>query len=254
MRSSPHRCPACVTPTDGTQARERDRNPLPGFMQRPNTHRTRTGRSGEIDQRTAVAGEAARLRMALLVHGINLIPEPGEARNGVRVPAGEIRARAGTRPVLHRYVPAAVQQGAAGAERRSARVWARPAWSGRSSTGIARIGCCACIGRGSISPPDRHLAHLRYVGPDLKDPAPAGPWSSPWPADDARPLVVVSLSTTFMLQEALRERCIDAVGSMPVRTLVTVGPALDPGSLAGAENVAVVRSAPHDTVSPTRAR
>jgi hypothetical protein len=57
--------------------------------------------------------------------------------------------------------------------------------------------------------------------------------------DDRRPLVAISMSTTFMKQQSR---------SMSVRALVTVGPALDPAAFRGAESVAVLRSAPHDEV------
>ena len=53
-----------------------------------------------------------------------------------------------------------------------------------------------------------------------------------------------------MGQERVLRRCVDAVSSMPVRALVTVGPTLDPAAFHGADNVVVVRSAPHDQVFP----
>jgi UDP:flavonoid glycosyltransferase YjiC (YdhE family) len=99
-------------------------------------------------------------------------------------------------------------------------------------------------------PADRHPAALRYVGPVLEPPAWAEPWSPPWPPDDRRPLVVVSMSTTYMRQERVLRRCIEAVSSMPVRALITVGPTLEPAAFQGAGNVAVVASAPHDQVFP----
>lgn len=51
-----------------------------------------------------------------------------------------------------------------------------------------------------------------------------------------------------MKQERAFRRCIDAISSMSVRGLVTLGPALDPAEFRGAENVVVARSAPHDQV------
>jgi len=99
-------------------------------------------------------------------------------------------------------------------------------------------------------PADRHPAHLRYVGPVLEPPAWAEPWNPPWPPDDQRPLVVVSMSTTYMRQERVLGRCVEAVAALPVRALVTVGPTLDPAALQGPGNVVVVASAPHDQVFP----
>jgi UDP:flavonoid glycosyltransferase YjiC (YdhE family) len=52
----------------------------------------------------------------------------------------------------------------------------------------------------------------------------------------------------ILRQERVLRRCVDAVASMPVRALVTVGPALDPGAFHRTGDVAVVGSAPHDQV------
>lgn len=53
-----------------------------------------------------------------------------------------------------------------------------------------------------------------------------------------------------MRQERALRRCIQAVSSMPVRALVTVGPTLDPAAFHGSQNVVVVGSAPHELVFP----
>ncbi|HEX8654271.1 MAG TPA: nucleotide disphospho-sugar-binding domain-containing protein [Allosphingosinicella sp.] len=89
---------------------------------------------------------------------------------------------------------------------------------------------------------------VRYVGPQLDDPAWAAPWRSPWPAGDRRPLVLVGFSTSFQNHVALLQRVIDAAADMPVRLLVTLGAAIDPGELRPAANSVLVRSAPHNEV------
>ncbi|HEV2150244.1 MAG TPA: nucleotide disphospho-sugar-binding domain-containing protein [Longimicrobiaceae bacterium] len=91
-------------------------------------------------------------------------------------------------------------------------------------------------------------ANVRYVGPQVEDPAWTGPWESPWPSDHPDPLVVVSLSTTPQGQAGLLQRVVDALAGMPVRALVTTGPAVDPESIRAAANVVVRRSAPHARV------
>lgn len=65
-----------------------------------------------------------------------------------------------------------------------------------------------------------------------------------------RPLVVVSLSTTFMEQRALATRILTALGTMPVRVLFTLGPALrlDHAALAG--NIVTADFVPHAAVMP----
>ncbi len=86
--------------------------------------------------------------------------------------------------------------------------------------------------------------NARYVGPVLDEPAWAQPWTHEW-VDGSAPLVLVGLSSTYQDQAALLRRIIDALATLPVRALVTTGPSIDPGGLTGAENVHVVRSAPH---------
>ncbi|GAA4704810.1 glycosyltransferase, MGT family [Promicromonospora umidemergens] len=90
-------------------------------------------------------------------------------------------------------------------------------------------------------------SNARYVGPVLDDPAWAVDtvWSAP-PGD--APLVLVALSSTFQDQAACLQRITDALGSLPVRGLVTTGPALSPADLRAPSNVTVVASAPHRDV------
>jgi MGT family glycosyltransferase len=87
-----------------------------------------------------------------------------------------------------------------------------------------------------------------YTGPVLDDPDWAEPWRSPWPAADTRPLVLVGFSTTFQNQVAVLRRVVAALGALPVRAVVTIGPGLDTTSVPAAPNVQVCASAPHAEV------
>lgn len=89
---------------------------------------------------------------------------------------------------------------------------------------------------------------VRYVGPQLDDPAWAEPWRSPWPAGDERPLVLAGFSTSFQDHVGLLQRVIDAASDLPVRLLVTLGGAIDPDELRPTANSVLVRSAPHNAV------
>ena len=89
--------------------------------------------------------------------------------------------------------------------------------------------------------------NLRYVGPRHHDPAWSGDWTPP--AGDS-PLVLVGLSSSYMRQEAVLGRVAAALGTLPVRGLVTTGPDVDPGRVPAAPNVTVVRAAPHAEVMP----
>lgn len=98
-----------------------------------------------------------------------------------------------------------------------------------------------------ITPPP---PNVRYVGPVLDDPDWAGEWRSPWPGSDPRPLVVASLSTTFQDQRGLLQRIITALGTLEVRGLVTLGPAMAGERFDLPANVVAVASAPHARVLP----
>jgi len=93
-------------------------------------------------------------------------------------------------------------------------------------------------------------ANLRYVGPVLDDPEWVEPWTSPFAKGDDRPLALVALGSTFQNQKGALERLIAALGSLPVRGLVTLGGVFDPSELPAPANVKVVRSAPHSVVLP----
>ena len=87
-----------------------------------------------------------------------------------------------------------------------------------------------------------------YAGPYVGDPVGVQAWKSPWPANDPRPLVVVTSSSLYEAQEDLLKRTIAALGALPVRAVVTLGPALDRADFPGADNVLVVASASHEAL------
>jgi UDP:flavonoid glycosyltransferase YjiC (YdhE family) len=65
------------------------------------------------------------------------------------------------------------------------------------------------------------------------------------------PLVLVSLSTSEQGQADLLQRCVDAVAQLPVRAIVTTGPAVDPASVRAGANTQVVRYVPHAEILPS---
>jgi MGT family glycosyltransferase len=94
--------------------------------------------------------------------------------------------------------------------------------------------------------PARVPESVRYVGAVLDDPTwSEGTWTAP-PGDD--PLVLVALSSTFQDQADTLQRIVDGLGRLPVRGLVTTGPALDPAAVTAPANVTVVAAAPHSEV------
>jgi MGT family glycosyltransferase len=93
-------------------------------------------------------------------------------------------------------------------------------------------------------------ANLHYVGPVLDDPAWLGEPDALWPESDQRPLVVVSLSTTFQNQKALLMNIIEAVSTLDIRCLVTLGPAMSEEDFDLPDNVIAKMGVPHSQVFP----
>lgn len=87
--------------------------------------------------------------------------------------------------------------------------------------------------------------HVLYTGPEIEDPAWVEPCCSPWKNDDSRPLILVAFSTTFQNHLPILRRIITALSGLPVRAVVTVGPALSTREFPAIENVFVCSSAPH---------
>lgn len=91
---------------------------------------------------------------------------------------------------------------------------------------------------------------FRYIGPQIGVPAWSAGWTSPWPQDDSRPLVLISFSTLFQDQGPAIRTCMAAVEQVGARAVVTLGPTLDPADFASTEAVRVVASASHDALMP----
>ena len=95
--------------------------------------------------------------------------------------------------------------------------------------------------------PARLPDNVRYVGPVLDDPV----WGQPCtPPAGSEPLVVVGLSSTYMRQADVLRRIVAALESLPVRGVVTTGPAVDPSAVPQVPGVRVMRSAPHAALFP----
>jgi UDP:flavonoid glycosyltransferase YjiC (YdhE family) len=98
-----------------------------------------------------------------------------------------------------------------------------------------------------ITPPP---PNVRYVGAVLDEPDWTGTWKNPWPEADPRPFVVASLSATFQDQRGVLQRIIAALGTLEVRGLVTLGPAMAGERFDLPPNVVAVPSAPHARLFP----
>ncbi len=96
-------------------------------------------------------------------------------------------------------------------------------------------------------PGDEPPANVLYVGPIFEE-QPQGDWDSPWPADHSDPLVMVSLGTTYMHHETAIERVVEALDSLPVRTILTLGSGLQEGEVRVPKRTVVRRYVPHGAV------
>jgi MGT family glycosyltransferase len=95
--------------------------------------------------------------------------------------------------------------------------------------------------------PHRLPVNLRHVGTPLDD-ARVPEWRPADADDDSRPLVLVSLSTLNQGQAPLLRRILAAMTEIEARVLVTLGPALEPGSFQPPPNVRLKRFIPHSAV------
>ena len=85
---------------------------------------------------------------------------------------------------------------------------------------------------------------LNYVGPVLPDVVGRA-------VQPANPTILVSLSTTYIAgQTQVLQKILDAVADLPLRVLVTTGPAVDPDELRAPANAELHRYLPHTDVMP----
>lgn len=195
-----------------------------------------------------VAAEASGLPWAVLVPNIVTQPAPGRPPFGLglmpaRGPAERLRDALLGAAVELTLRPGLPALNAARARHGLAPLGAAQAQAERATQTIA------LTSRAFEFP--QAVAHgTVYAGAMLDDP----PWAAaappvPWPPGE-RPLVLVSLSTTEMAQAPLLQRICDALGALPVRGLVTTGPAVAPQALRLAPNTVAVERAPHAALLP----
>lgn len=97
-----------------------------------------------------------------------------------------------------------------------------------------------------LDPAGRTASDTRVWTGTVESGVPAGPDRSPVP------LILVSLSTMwFAGQEDVYRRILAALGSLPVKAIVTTGTAVDPAALQAPPNVDLRSSAPHSDLMPT---
>ncbi len=194
-----------------------------------------------------IAAQAARLPVALLVSNIWVMPTPGSPPIGpgfapARTFLGRTRDTAMTAVVNRLF-----RKGLPSVNQARARYGLAPLssfYAQALSADRILVLSNALFDYASSSVP----ANVSYVGPILDDPNWVEAWTSPWPDGDRRPLVLVGFSSTYQDQGPLLRRVVDALSTLSVRALVTVGQRLDAAEITSTPNVAVVASAPHSQV------
>ncbi|CAN5545122.1 glycosyltransferase [soil metagenome] len=190
-----------------------------------------------------VGAEARGLEFDALVPNVYPLPAPGLPPFGAglepgRGPLGRLRDRLGafaTTRLINGYALGAVNdlRREYGLEAVTS-IWAQ----------VLRARRILVLTSSAFDFPAELPSSVHYVGPVLDDPSWATEQHWTPPAGDD-PLVLVALSSTFQNQAECIQRIADALGSLPVRGLVTTGPFIDPAEITAPANVTVVASAPH---------
>lgn len=101
-----------------------------------------------------------------------------------------------------------------------------------------------------FEPDSPDAENVLRIGPVLDAPALSRQIDEVETDDGSSPLVVVSLSTSEQGQAELLQRCVDAVGRLSVRAVVTTGASIDPATVDAGANTRVVRYVPHRRLLP----
>ena len=97
--------------------------------------------------------------------------------------------------------------------------------------------------------PEAGWDSVRHVGPVLEDEKVAVPTPLPWTADDPTPLVLISFSTGFEQRAPDKfQRCLDALGGLPVHVVATTGGIVATDELKAPANACVLNYAAHDPI------
>ncbi|GLW98877.1 glycosyltransferase [Microtetraspora sp. NBRC 16547] len=188
-------------------------------------------------------GEAAGIPVASLATTLYPFPTPGAPPPGPGLaPASGVLGRLRDR-VLTQLIPKPWGKGLPALNAARAAHGLSPVDSVIDAFG--RVDRLLVLSPRALDYPSRRFpAYVRHVGPRLDDPAWAGELELP---EGDAPLVLASLSSSFMNQRTQLERIAEALGTLPVRGLLTTGPAVDPATVRAPGNVLVTAAAPHST-------
>lgn len=168
------------------------------------------------------AAEAAHVPAALLVHTVYPFPTPGVPPFGMGwAPAGGTLGRA--RDAVGRWLFRRAYEAPLIPRLNEVRAGLDLVPIRSFADLIARIDRLLVLTSAAFDFPGPRPSNVAYVGPQVDELDLTPPWVPAWPADDTRPLVAVGLSTTFQAHDDLLQRTVDALGSLPVKGLVSTG-------------------------------
>ena len=190
--------------------------------------------------------EVAGVRAVILMHGPYMIPRPdvpplGSGLMPAKGPLGRLRDRSAAAVTNAFFRSAMPALNRTRAEVGLAPVSDLPDLMSRADRVLVCSSPSFDFAPGSVP------ANVCYVGPQLDD-QPSAESGRSWAGSPG--LVLVGLSSTVMRQEGLLQRAADALGQLPVRGLVTTGPAVDPAVISAPDNVTVTRWARHADLLP----
>jgi UDP:flavonoid glycosyltransferase YjiC (YdhE family) len=194
-----------------------------------------------------IAAEVTKVPLALYGPNLSLFPVPGLPPLGAGLSPARTPAEQAEHDAIRAAFTVLMNGGLIDLNRARAHFGLHPIADVAEQVAVARRHLLG-TSRAFDFPVDTLPPHVRYVGPQLDDPSWAQPWRSPWHSDDARPLVLVGFSTTDQDHADLVERTIQALASLPVRALVTLGPALDGHRFQTTADIHLCASAPHSAI------
>lgn len=195
----------------------------------------------------AIACEAAGQPFCYLAANISLFPMPGVPPLGPGLPPARNDAEAALHAEMRDGVVALFDHGLPAINAARAHLGLAPLAHALDQAAAAQAVLLATA-RAFDFAPESLPAKIRYVGPQLDEPAWAQTWVSPWPPGDERPLVLAAFSTTFQNHAAVLQRVIDAASDLPIRLLVTLGGSIEAAALRPAANCRLAASAAHNAV------
>ncbi len=100
--------------------------------------------------------------------------------------------------------------------------------------------------------PEGLPSHWRYTGAVFDAASAAPSWDTPWLADDPRPFILASSTTTSFaaVWKPAIASIVEACADLPVRVLLTIGPHIEPSEFPQHENICIRERVPHDAVLP----